>query len=187
MEKHRIPIRSQVYALTAFFHTLFTLISPFYTVPLVVWLSKRNLYGTSIACTAGIFFAFLFYFGIKRWHMIKADRRLSLIFILSLLSYFVVYETVSDRGEKLHVLNFSVLALLIYKACSPLVKLERALLLSWILPGLVAFIDEYLQKYIPGRVGTMHDVLIAVRSAVLGGVLAWIFDAYSRKGRQHPA
>jgi VanZ family protein len=175
--------RSLFFAALLILHTAFTLISPFYTVPIVVWLMKHKLYRITIGCMAAPLFFLLLFFSVKRWKLIKADRRLILILVATVFSYITVYETVPDLGEKLHVLNFSVLALFAYKMLSPQMKLHWALLISWIFSSSVAGVDEYLQNFIVGRAGTVHDVLIAVRSAILGGIIAWIFDAYSRKGR----
>ena len=179
----KIPRRSLLYGALALGQLLFTLIFPFYSVKIVVWFMQRNLYRLLIAAMGATFFFLMVYFSLKRWPVIKKDRRTILIFAAAAILYITVYETVPDVGEKLHVLNFSVLAILIYKTCSPLMKLHGALFLSWILTSGVGALDEYLQQSIPGRAGTIHDVLIAVRSAVLGGIIAWIFDAYSRKGR----
>ena len=175
--------RSLLYGALSLLQLFVTLVSPFYTVPVVSWLMRQNLYRFTIALLAAPFFSLLAYFSMKRWSLIKKDRRMVLILLASACSYIAVYETVPDVGEKLHVLNFSVLALLIYKTLSPQMKLHWAMLLSWMIPSLVAGVDEYMQNFIPGRAGTVHDALIAVRSAILGGSIAWVFDAYSRKGR----
>ncbi len=178
-----IPKRSQVYGLTAIGHILFSLIFPFFSVPIVVWLMERNLYRKTIMTLAAPFAVLFFYFSYKRWSLIKQDRRLLLLVILSALIYVAIFETVPDLGEKLHVLNFSMMALVIYKAASPIMKIPRAMLLAWGLTTAVGCLDEYLQNFIPGRAGTIHDALITVRSGVIGIIIAWIFDAYSRKGR----
>lgn len=115
--------------------------------------------------------------------MIQSQRRLILILLSSVILYIAVYETVPDLGEKLHVLNFSVMAILIYKTFSPIMKLHWAFLLAWGLTSGISAVDEVLQRFIPGRDGSLHDVLIAVRSGLLGVIIAWVFDAYSRKGR----
>ena len=179
----KIPRRSIFYGALTLFQFIFTLVFPFYSVPVVIWFMHHNLYRILIASLGAVFSFFMIYFSLKRWPVIKNDRRTILILAASAILYITVYETVPDLGEKLHVLNFSVLALLIYKTFSPLMKLHRALLLCWFVTIAVGVIDESLQNFIPGRAGTIHDVLIAVRSAVLGGIIAWIFDAYSRKGR----
>lgn len=144
---------------------------------------KRNLYHKLIIAFSVPFFFLFFYYAAKRWHVIKKDRRLTLLIIVTALLYVGIFETVADFGEKLHVLNFSILAILIYKALSPISKIPWALLLASFLSSIVGALDEYFQTFIPGRAGTIHDALIAVRSAVIGVIIAWIFDAYSRKGR----
>lgn len=178
-----MPRRCIYYGVAATAHSLFTLIFPFFSVPLIVGLMNRDLYRLTIASLAAPFFSVLAYFSMKRWPVIKKDRRLILILVAAIISYITVYETVPDMGEKLHVLNFSVLAILIYKTFSPLMKVHGALLLSWAIAGTIGGVDEWLQNFIPGRAATLHDVLIAVRSGILGGIFGWIFDAYSRKGR----
>lgn len=180
---HPVPRRSLYYGMGSLCHLIFTLVFPFYSVALVVWFRERNLYRILIGTLAAPFFAFLIYFSIKRWPVIKKDRRLFLILTASTILYITLYETVPDLGEKLHVLNFSVLALLIYKTLSPLMKLHWALLIAWAVASVTGVVDESLQNFIPGRAGTLHDMWIAVRSAILGGMIAWIFDAYSRHGR----
>lgn len=178
-----MPRRSILYGAGTIGHMLFTLIFPFFSVPIVNWFVHHNLYRKTIAALAAPFFISLTYFAVKRWKLIKTDRKLIFILAASVILYITVYETVPDLGEKLHVLNFSVFAILLYKTLSPLMKLHWALLLSWIAASALGAIDESLQNFIPGRSGCIHDVLIAVRSGILGGILAWIFDAYSRKGR----
>ena len=181
--KGLIPRRSVLYGVATIGHMLFTLIFPFFSVPIVNWFVHHNLYRKTIALCATPFFLSLIYFTYKRWKLIKKDRRMILILAASVILYIMVYETVPDLGEKLHVLNFSVFAILVYKTLSPRMKLHWVLLISWIAASALGVVDESLQNFIPGRSGCIHDVLIAVRSGILSGIIAWIFDAYSRKGR----
>ncbi len=180
---NEIPKRSRIYGLIALGHILFSLTFPFVSVKIVVWLMKHNLYRKSIMALATPFFVVFLYYAYKRWRLIKHDRRLFMLIILSALIYLMIYETVPDLGEKLHVLNFSIMSLVIYKTCSPIMKLHWAIILAWVLTMAVGALDEYLQCFIPGRAGTLHDFWITVRSGLIGVVIAWIFDAYSRKGR----
>lgn len=180
--KH-IPRRSFLYGLTAAGHILFSLVFPFFSVPLVIWLMERNLYRKSIMAFAAPFAGLFIYYTYRRWHLLKNDRHMLILVILSALIYVAIFETVPDLGEKLHVLNFSLMALVIYKALSPVMKIHWAMVFAWFVTCLVGGLDEYLQNFIVGRAGTVHDFLITVRSGVIGIIIGWIFDAYSRKGR----
>ena len=183
VNKVPIPRRSILYGAGTVGQLIFTLVFPFFSVPIVNWFVHHNLYRKTIAALAAPFFISLLYFSLDRWKLIKKDRKLILILAASVILYITVYETVPDLGEKLHVLNFSVFAILVYKTLSPLMKLHWALLSAWIAASALGALDETFQIFIPGRSGCIHDVLIAVRSGILGGIIAWIFDAYSRKGR----
>lgn len=180
---NQIPRRCWIYGLTAIFHLIFTIVFPFYSVALVSWFQKRHLYQLLIVMVSIPFFAALCYYTAKRWSVIRKSRKTALCLAVSAILYVTVYETVPDFGEKLHVLNFSVLAILFYKAFSPIMKIPEALFWSWYITNLTGSLDESLQNFIIGRDGSIHDVLICVRSATLGIIIAWIFDAYSRKGR----
>lgn len=178
-----IPRRSWIYGLTAIFHLIFTIIFPFYSVEIVTWFQKRHLYQLLIVLISIPFFGALAYFSKKCWHVIRKSRKTALCLVVSAILYVTVYETVPDLGEKLHVLNFSVLALLFYKAFSPIMKIPEALFWAWYITNVAGALDESLQNFILGRDGSVHDFLICVRSATLGVIIAWVFDAYSRKGR----
>ncbi len=177
----RIQPRTLFYSLLAFGHTLFTMVFPLVSVPLAVWLNKRKLFDSFIALFAVPFFSIVAYYSYKRWKLIKPNRRWVLVTAAAL--YAAAYIPLEYHPERLHILNFSFMGVIMYKTFSPLMKLRYAVVLSLAFIITVGTIDEFLQRWVVGRSSTFHDVSLCIEGAFLGVTLAWIFDKYSRKGR----
>lgn len=178
---NRTSYRKLFYGTLAAGHVLFTMIFPYFSTPIAVWLIRHKLVDVFIAAFAVPFFGTAFYFAYRRWRYIQLKRKISLLAAGCL--YWAAYIPLEYHLERLHILNFSFMGIVMYKSFSPWMKLWRAALLSLIVTITIGTIDEYIQRWIVGRSSTLHDVLLCVEGAFLGVALAWIFDAYSRKGR----
>ncbi len=173
--------RTALYGLLALGHVLFSFAFPWISAPLASWLFKRQLMGWFIASFSVPFFITVLFFAYKKWALIQPKRKI--ILACAALLYCASYFTLSYAPEKLHILNFSVMAIIFYKFLSPLMTVKRAVVRSLLITILVGTLDEFLQKWVVGRSSNLHDVFLCVKAAFLGVTIAWIFDKYSRKGR----
>lgn len=178
----KIPIRSFQYAVLATAHIIFALTFPFYSGDFARLMYRWNMMETVIIIFSIPFFAGMVYFSVTRWHSFKTERKLILGF--AILAYCAVYFSLPDHKERLHIISFSLMAVLIYKVFSPMTRLRWAGLAGFTLTSVTCTVDEWIQIYIPDRTSNLHDVMLGVKGAMLGVLMAWLFDAYSRKGRQ---
>lgn len=173
--------RTVLFGAISAFSIVFTMTFPYFSVGVAIWLFKHNLFEAFIALFALPFLATVLYFTYKRWNLIQPKRRG--ILILAFLLYCAAYFPLDYHPERLHVLNFSFMALILYKTFSPLMRIRQAAFFALVTTITVGTVDEFLQRWIPGRSSSFHDVMLAVKAAFLGVALAWVFDKYSRKGR----
>ena len=176
-----IKKRTVVYGWLALTHVIFTFAFPWVSAPLAVCLFERHLMEWFIASFSVPFFTTVIIFSWKRWTLIQPKRKM--ILAGAALLYCASYFTLSYAPEKLHILNFSVMAIIFYKLLSPLMSIKRAIVRTLLITILIGTFDEFLQKWIKGRSSNVHDVFLCVKAAFLGVTIAWIFDKYSRKGR----
>ncbi|HEU5124009.1 MAG TPA: VanZ family protein [Verrucomicrobiae bacterium] len=95
--------------------------------------------------------------------------------------------TLARKGA--HLTEYAVLAILFWRATRPLVKTE-AKVWNWKLAfASVAFValyagtDEFHQTLVPGRQGSVRDVLIDTTGAIGGMIFLWLLWKW-RYGRQ---
>lgn len=170
-----------MYGLMAFGQTIFTFAFPWISSPLASWLFQQKLMNWFIASFSVPFFTAVLFLAYKRWHLIQPKRKILLT--SAALLYCAAYFPLSYAPEKLHILNFSFMGIVFYKFFSPLMRVKRAIVRALLITIFIGTIDEFIQKWIPGRGASVHDVLLCVEAAFLGVTIAWIFDKYSRKGR----
>lgn len=162
-------------------HIVFTMTFPYVSGSVANWLNRRNLMDFFIASFSVPFFTAVLFYAYKKWSLIQPKRRILLASVI--LLYCAAYFTLSYPPEKLHILNFSFMGIIFYKFLSPLMKVKHAAIRSLLYIFFIGTLDEFLQKWIPARGASVHDVILCYESATLGVMIAWIFDKYSRKGR----
>ena len=176
-----IPWQSRLFAVLATAHIGFALLFPYISVPLIKWIEPRGLLDIFIIVFSMPFVFIFIYFAVRRWPLLKRDRKL--LVVAAALLYIAVYFSLPDRRERLHIISFSVMGIFLYKFFSPLMPLKKATLRALFLTIFIACFDEWLQQGIEGRTSTLHDAFLGVKGALLGVGISWIFDKYSRKGR----
>lgn len=170
-----------MYGLLALGQVIFSFAFPWISSPLASWLFQQNLMGWFIASFSVPFFTVVIFLSYKKWHLIQPKRKI--ILTCAALLYCAAYFPLSYAPEKLHILNFSFMGIIFYKFFSPLMRVKRAIVRALLITILVGTLDEFIQKWVPGRGASVHDVLLCIEAAFLGVTIAWIFDKYSRKGR----
>ncbi|MFA7208921.1 MAG: VanZ family protein [Parcubacteria group bacterium] len=90
------------------------------------------------------------------------------------LFYFIERKT-------FHVIEYSILAFLFFRAFSQNFTLKRALWFSLVLSLLYAASDEWHQTFVFGRTGTPRDVAIDLIGIVLAAILILKFNRWKKK------
>jgi hypothetical protein len=114
----------------------------------------------------------------------KGHRGQRVAMMVAALGLGVAYTSVMSTGdptidavERVHFIEYGLIAVLFYRVWRPSTSLGAGDLSAFVMPLLCGFIvgtlDEWLQWFIPYRVGEMHDVflnLTALACGVLFGV-----------------
>ena len=118
-------------------------------------------------------------------HHIPALLYAALIITLSSIPRADLPEIALLRADKLlHFAEYAVFAVLIYRSMSDLFGVHRLALVFWVSSGitiLFAAIDEFYQKYVPGRHSDAADLILDIAGAVLILFLLW----YRQKKRKN--
>lgn len=146
------------------------------------WLQSYHLLGISLA---GLLLLLLFYlvayFVSLRIRNIRAYLDLTiLLFVAALLMQAMV-----STAEKVHLLEYALLALLFFKACQFHHQggVEKGGLYGYGIPLLltmgVNWLDEIWQGVLPERVYDIQDILFNTCGGILGIGVAWIRRRYT--------
>ena len=164
--KHSVPTLFLAAA-----YTFWMLALVFLTNPLVEWLNKVNFYHTTRHLLYG-----MYTLGVCGW--LAKNRRLLtpwrvLWLVVIVCSYTVLYRTTGFPSEKIHLITYSLLSIIYYKALPSHHSLSHRLATAALLACLFGILDEGLQFFVPGRVFTWWDVSLNCVSGVLGlGIIA---------------
>jgi len=95
-----------------------------------------------------------------------------------------------DTVERFHFVEYGLVALLFYRACRPAEDLST-IVVPVVAGVIVGTFEEWLQWFIPGRVGDMRDVFLNLAAIVCGllfslgvdppGRFSWMVTAASRR------
>ncbi|MEL6673281.1 MAG: VanZ family protein [Bacteroidota bacterium] len=157
------------------------LLSLFWGNPLVQWLGPQDV-------QAGLFGGALLLVGILI--LVQGLRfrpgGYEIALWIGLLAVGMLVFVRLGLAERSHVLEYSVLALFIYRALEERWKAKpkwQAALLAWGLTIGIGCLDELIQKGLPNRVFDPEDILFNVLAAsfALGGMLllAWVRKRFS--------
>ena len=97
------------------------------------------------------------------------------LFVISILSYVFALYYLKIPEERVHLIEYGALALLVLKALQFDFKREMYLYsLSFIIVSGVGAADEFIQYLLPNRVGDVKDIMLNSFSGLLG--LTFIFS-----------
>ena len=129
----------------------------------------KVLPGVVLFC-AGVFVAM---------HLYMSRKRLEhFIWLLGFgVSYWIGLQMIKLPVEKLHFLEYSILAVLVFRLLRHLRKGVSVYIWSAFLVALLGLIDEVIQYYLPMRSYDLRDVLVNAIAGILGlGVIAFCFQ-----------
>ena len=128
----------------------------------------RNLGVLNLAVVSG----YILVFGICLLLMVRSRtsdwwRYVLLIFALS--SYYFLSEALKSPEEKVHFFEYGLVGILFLGALEcHFGKKWISYLGAFILGSLAGWLDEIIQKFVPGRYYDVKDILINIESVVLG-------------------
>ena len=108
---------------------------------------------------------------------IRIHRGASLVWLFFVLSgYSYGLWMIKYPEEKLHFVEYGLLAFLIHRACCLDLRKELSYIVAFILTSLAGWGDEMLQGVLPNRYYQTDDVLLNIFSGLLGLGLVFIFE-----------
>ncbi|MBN1689265.1 MAG: VanZ family protein [Candidatus Omnitrophica bacterium] len=103
------------------------------------------------------------------------------LLVLILALYFTHYFFVRYEIEKIHLVSYSLLAILYQKTLTSYKTSNWTLLLAGLGCALVGTVDEVLQYFIPRRFFQWSDIYLNAVSGVLGLALLFILSDKTKK------
>lgn len=102
---------------------------------------------------------------------------LNLLNVAILLIFFIIYMTIIQRYkimvEKIHFIEYGILAFLIFSALKEYSKNTTIYLTSFIILSCIGWIDEIIQHFLPDRLYDIRDVFLNSLSGTL--ILIFIY------------
>lgn len=136
-----------------------------------LWRSLRTQFGNRAVSLLPFFLLTGFFAGFFIYLLYHKKKRLFLFFWL--FFFFSVYLFLMKQfelpAERIHFLEYGLLAYLAYKALEKDVIQKKALYVQTLCIVLgVSFLDEGIQYLLPNRVGEFRDVALNLVSGVMG-------------------
>ena len=108
------------------------------------------------------------------WHMIfvKKDRSFNSYFRFALFvwGYLAIFNMAVYPAEKMHVIEYTILSILIYNALK--IDINPYAFRLYLYGAFIAFLvgggDEFIQGVLPNRVYDARDIVINIASSALG-------------------
>ncbi|OGX08794.1 MAG: hypothetical protein A2Z88_11225 [Omnitrophica WOR_2 bacterium GWA2_47_8] len=98
----------------------------------------------------------------------KNDAWTIILIVLALGVYAFGLWKIRIPEERIHFVQYGILAYLLHRAVRLDIKGGRAYVISLVIVSILGWIDEIIQSYTPGRFYDNRDVVINVLSAFMG-------------------
>jgi len=168
-----VSIRAQYWSWVAGWVTL--IYSTLYFVPgLVEFIQERTPFDlltnmVVLLAVGGLIFGYLLRRGFR-----KPSSYVLCSFVI--LCYIYGLSKIRFPAEKIHFIEYGVLAYFLYRALRLDVKRSLAYVSAFIMAGLLGWIDEGIQGFLPNRYYELVDVRLNCISAALGLLLIYVFE-----------
>jgi len=128
----------------------------------------------SFSVNAGIAFSVIFIVlvFVRKKHIRKTPTYLLLFLVM--IGYFFGMTLLSIPEERLHFIEYGVLAFLIYRALILDFKNGRSYFAAFVITSFIGLGDEGIQYLLPNRYYQFKDVCLNSASAVLGLALVYV-------------
>lgn len=159
----------------------------FLTLPLtpriVQWSSrfvKTDELVNFVMVTTGCALLVISLFRALRNSFITALKLIAAFIPLSVLAFWVI-QRIRLPIERLHVMEYAVLSVLLYRAFRTRRRVGYSLVIAFLITSLVGASDEGIQYLLPNRVFGIHDALFNVAGGAAGLLYYGIFRQICRK------
>ena len=108
-----------------------------------------------------------------------------LISVVFILVFFLMFYLEKNPGEKIHMFQYGIFGLLLFKALSFYIKTTsmRLYLHGSVICVIAGAVDEVIQYFLPNRVFTWHDVFVNG----LSGMMVLLYINYFLRHGETPA
>ena len=172
---HLLRSPKRAWGLASLF-ALYILVSALFALPVARCLAGYHLLGALLVALL----ALLLFYLVAYFIFLGIRNTLAYLGIAGLLLIaFLLMQAMVTTAEKIHLLEYSLLALFFYKACR--FHFQGVLLfgIPWLLTTGVSWVDELWQGILPERVYDIQDVLFNTLGGMLGLGVAWIRRRYA--------
>ncbi|VAX24634.1 hypothetical protein MNBD_NITROSPINAE02-2015 [hydrothermal vent metagenome] len=144
---------------------------------LSLWL-RNNGWQTGIT-TAMLFVAFV----VSLYVIVVILGRRSVMNIITLAAAgcvytYIVFAFQSSPSNRIHIIEYSLLAALLYYAIKIDVNSRSAYVLAWIITVVIGFGDEMIQYYLPTRAYDLNDIMVnSIAAAVALLVISLVVES----------
>ncbi|GEM_PF-3271490 len=100
-------------------------------------------------------------------------------FFIIIVAFFLFYriaDNIEFSSEKMHLIEYAILAIVIYSRIDKDQSVTTLHFKILIIGFIVGSIDEYLQRFIPGRVCDIRDVLLNSASVSLAQMVIYSLE-----------
>ena len=159
------------------------LLSTLYITP-AVWESLRANLGKTAVSLLPLFLITGFFTGFFIYVLYDKKRRFLLSFWLFFFFsvYFFLMKQFELPAERIHFLEYGLLAFLTYKALEKdMIQKKSLYALTLLMVAAVSLLDEGIQYLLPNRVGELRDVALNVVSGTMGLFITLVIIRAERK------
>lgn len=144
------------------------------------WLRRHHLLLiTMLILFAAVLLYLLAYFIVQ----VRLQGQAYVTFALVSLFGFLLMRNLHSLEEKIHFLEYALLALLFFKALKFHYRDARRYLFAILLAAGVGVLDELWQGILPNRVYDPWDIYYNTAGGVLGTLMAWIRQKYGTNSK----
>ncbi|MFH1782999.1 MAG: VanZ family protein [Candidatus Omnitrophota bacterium] len=157
------------------FSALWTLLiySTLYIVrPICNFLKKNAPFNEIVSLSLVVLFIFIVGIFFKKTKI----KNIATYFLLALVAclYIITFKYIEYPEERIHLVQYGILAFLIYKALSFRLNGIRPYLIAFLLTSLIGWGDELIQGILPNRYYQTTDVMLNSVSGSLSLFLTYI-------------
>jgi hypothetical protein len=171
-----VAIHFKTRAWWVLFVYVFCILSTLYVMP-AVWENFSVNLGKTAVSLLPLFLTTVFFTGFFIYVLYDKKRRLLLSFWLFFFFsvYFFLMKQFELPAERIHFLEYGLLAFLAYKALEKdIIQKKLLYTLTLFLVTGVSLLDEGIQYLLPNRVGELRDVALNVVSGVMGLIITLV-------------
>ena len=152
----------------------FLIYSTLYFVrPLCEFLRETTPFNFLVNTMLLIVLSIVFYYLFFRVKFTLQDTAYTIV--LAICCFFI-FTKITIPEERIHFVEYGIMAGLIYRAVSIDVKNVNAYILACVLNALLGWVDEIIQYFLPNRYFDWHDVLFNALGGILGLMIVAIFS-----------